>query len=87
MKNDTLRQQQELQLHGDDSSFRTRACQFVGRIPAHEAETVREQQHTHHHSTRSGPQRGLYVLPAINIAVNARYPLQGLALAWPSARE
>ena len=30
--------------HGDDRPFRTRACQFFGRIPAHEAETVREQR-------------------------------------------
>src|SRR5271165_2690231 len=33
--------------HGDDRPFRTRACQIVGRVPAHEAETVREQQHTY----------------------------------------
>src|SRR5207245_2559848 len=26
---------------GDDRPFRTHACQFFGRIPAHEAETVR----------------------------------------------
>src|SRR6266699_1948253 len=49
--------------HGDDRPFRTRACQFFGRIPAHEAETVREQQHTYNHSTRSGPQRGFYDFP------------------------
>src|SRR5271166_3661382 len=49
--------------HGDDRPLRTRACQFVGRILAHEAETVREQEHTCNHSTRSGPQRGLYDFP------------------------
>src|SRR6266568_7071377 len=49
--------------HGDDRPFRTRACQFFGRIPAHEAETVRQQQHTYDHSTRSGPQRGFYDFP------------------------
>src|SRR5260370_7701947 len=49
--------------HGDERPFRTRACQFFGRIPAHEAETVREQQHTYNHSTRSGPQRGVYDFP------------------------
>jgi hypothetical protein len=37
---------------GDDRPLRTRACQFVGHIPAHEAETVREQQDTYNHSTR-----------------------------------
>jgi hypothetical protein len=31
---------------------------FFGRILAHEAETVREQEHTYSHSTHSGPQRG-----------------------------
>src|SRR6266566_4809684 len=37
--------------HSDDRLFRTRACQFFGRILAHEAETVREQEHTYNHST------------------------------------
>src|ERR1700737_3952101 len=49
--------------HGDDRPFRTRVCQFFGRIPAHEAETVREQQHTYNHSARSGPQRGFCDFP------------------------
>src|SRR5258708_37538035 len=49
--------------HGDERPFRTRACQFFGRIPAHEAETVREQEHTYNYSTHSGPQRGFYDFP------------------------
>src|SRR5467141_1379915 len=49
--------------HSDDRLFRTRACQFFGRIPAHEAETVREQEHTYNYSTHSGPQRGFYDFP------------------------
>src|ERR1700693_2511489 len=47
----------------DYRPFRTRACQFLGRLPAHEAETVREQEHAYYHSTHSGPQRGFYDFP------------------------
>src|SRR6266436_2445653 len=49
--------------HSDDRLFRTRACQFFGRILAHEAETVREQEHTYDDSTYSCPQRGFYDFP------------------------
>ena len=45
------------------SALSLNACQLFGRSPANEAETIREQYHTHDNSTRSGPQRGFYDFP------------------------